>query len=67
MYISIYNIRRNNLEACPHGFHSSLRNWLAETILSHTVGGKVERAYHRTDYLEQRRVYMDKWAAYVTG
>ncbi|WP_375703689.1 tyrosine-type recombinase/integrase [Bartonella sp. AD13SXNS] len=64
------------LEARPHGFRSSLRNWLAETtdapyevaetILSHTVGGKVERAYRRTDYLEQRRVYMDKWAAYVT-
>ncbi len=70
-------MRDNNLEACPHGFRSSLRNWLAETtdasyevaetILAHTVGGKVERAYRRTDYLEQRRVYMDKWAAYVTG
>ncbi len=65
------------LEACPHGFRSSLRDWLAETtdapyevaetILAHTVGGQVERAYRRTDYLEQRRVYMDKWAAYVTG
>ncbi|WP_273755712.1 site-specific integrase [Bartonella sp. MM73XJBT.G] len=65
------------LEARPHGFRSSLRDWLAETtdapyevaetILAHTVGGKVERAYRRTDYLEQRRVYMDKWAAYVTG
>ncbi|WP_375631944.1 MULTISPECIES: tyrosine-type recombinase/integrase [unclassified Bartonella] len=70
-------MRDNKLEACPHGFRSSLRDWLAETtdapyevaetILSHTVGGKVERAYRRTDYLEQRRVYMDKWAAYVTG
>ncbi|WP_273755850.1 site-specific integrase [Bartonella sp. MM73XJBT.G] len=65
------------VEARPHGFRSSLRDWLAETtdapyevaetILSHTVGGKVERSYRRTDYLEQRRVYMDKWAAYVTG
>ncbi|UNE54981.1 tyrosine-type recombinase/integrase [Bartonella machadoae] len=65
------------LDACPHGFRSSLRDWLAETtdapfevaetILGHTVGGKVERAYRRTDYLEQRRVYMDKWAAYVTS
>ncbi len=70
-------MKRIGLETCPHGFRSSLRNWLAETtdapyevaetILSHTVGGKVERAYRRTDYLEQRRVYMDKWAAYVTG
>ncbi|EJF98597.1 hypothetical protein MEI_00420 [Bartonella vinsonii subsp. arupensis Pm136co] len=65
------------LEARPHGFRSSLRDWLAETtdapfevaetILGHVVGGQVERAYRRTDYLEQRRVYMDKWAAYVTG
>ncbi|QEE09451.1 prophage integrase IntA [Bartonella kosoyi] len=70
-------MRKNKIEACPHGFRSSLRDWLAETtdapyevaetILAHTVGGQVERAYRRTDYLEQRRVYMDKWAAYVTG
>ncbi|WP_375650212.1 MULTISPECIES: tyrosine-type recombinase/integrase [unclassified Bartonella] len=70
-------MRKNKIEACPHGFRSSLRDWLAETtdapyevaetILSHTVGGQVERSYRRTDYLEQRRVYMDKWAAYVTG
>ncbi|EJF87396.1 tyrosine-type recombinase/integrase [Bartonella rattimassiliensis] len=73
----MYDMQKTGLNACPHGFRSSLRNWLAETtdapyevaetILSHTVGGKVERAYHRTDYLEQRRVYMDKWAAYITG
>ncbi|WP_409362043.1 tyrosine-type recombinase/integrase [Bartonella heixiaziensis] len=70
-------MQQTRLEARPHGFRSSLRDWLAETtdapyevaetILGHTVGGKVERAYRRTDYLEQRRVYMDKWAAYVTG
>ncbi|EJF87634.1 hypothetical protein ME1_01003 [Bartonella vinsonii subsp. arupensis OK-94-513] len=70
-------MQKIGLEACPHGFRSSLRDWLAETtdapfevaetILGHTVGGKVERAYRRTDYLEQRRVYMDKWAAYVMG
>ncbi|WP_375693865.1 tyrosine-type recombinase/integrase, partial [Bartonella sp. AD24XZML] len=70
-------MQQTGLKACPHGFRSSLRDWLAETtdapyevaetILAHTVGGKVERAYRRTDYLEQRRVYMDKWAAYVTG
>ncbi|GAA5100808.1 tyrosine-type recombinase/integrase [Bartonella acomydis] len=70
-------MQKIGLDACPHGFRSSLRDWLAETtdapyevaetILAHTVGGQVERAYRRTDYLEQRRVYMDKWAAYVTG
>ncbi|OLL39008.1 hypothetical protein AT245_06250 [Bartonella henselae] len=70
-------MQQTGLNACPHSFRSSLCNWLAETtdapyevaetILSHTVEGQVERAYRRTDYLEQRRVYMDKWAAYVTG
>ncbi len=70
-------MQQAGLAACPHGFRSSLRDWLAETtdapyevaetILAHTVGGKVERAYRRIDYLEQRHVYMDKWAAYVTG
>ncbi len=60
-------MQQTGLNACPHGFRSSLRDWLAETILSHTVGGQVERSYRRTDYLEQRRVYMNKWAAYVTG
>ncbi|WP_244614033.1 tyrosine-type recombinase/integrase [Bartonella kosoyi] len=62
-------MQQTGLNACRHGFRSSLRDWLAETtdapyevaetILSHTVGGQVERAYRRTDYLEQRRVYMD--------
>ncbi len=69
-------MKKTGLEACPHGFRSSLRDWLAETtnapyevaetILGHTVGGKVERAYRRTDYLEQRRIFMDRWASYVT-
>ncbi|EJF82572.1 hypothetical protein MCW_01639 [Cardidatus Bartonella washoeensis 085-0475] len=70
-------MRKTGFEACPHGFRSNLRDWLAETtdtsfevaesILGHTVGGKVERAYRRTDYLEQRHVLIDKWAAYVTS
>ncbi|MCZ2203322.1 tyrosine-type recombinase/integrase [Bartonella sp. A05] len=65
------------LEARPHGFRSSLRDWLAEatdapydvaeTILGHVVGGKVERAYRRTDFIEQRRVLMERWALHVTG
>ncbi len=70
-------MQQTGLKACPHGFRSSLRDWLAETtdapyeiaetILGHVVGVQVERAYSRTDYLEQCRVYMDKWAAYITG
>lgn len=70
-------MERAGLEARPHGFRSSLRDWLAEVTdtphevaegcLAHVVGGTVERAYRRTDYLEQRRVVMARWAKHVTG
>lgn len=60
----------------PHGFRTSFRTWaqdtdqpwdVAETILAHTIGGKVERSYARSDLLDRRRIVMDKWAAFVTG
>lgn len=70
-------MERREMEARPHGFRSSLRNWLAEatdaphevaeSCLAHVVGGTVERAYRRTDYLDQRRVLMARWAKLVTG
>lgn len=70
-------MERRGMEARPHGFRSSLRDWIAETTetshdvaetcLGHTVGGSVERAYRRTDFLEQRRVLMERWAQHVTG
>jgi integrase len=71
------HMERAGLEARPHGFRSSLRDWLAEatdaphevaeTMLGHTVGGSVERAYRRTDYIEQRRVLVERWARHATG
>lgn len=70
-------MERMKLDARPHGFRSSLRDWLAEatdtthevaeSCLSHVVGGSVERAYRRTDYLDQRRIVMARWAKHVTG
>jgi len=76
MTLSMY-MKRQGLEARPHGFRTSLRVWLAEqtdasrevaeTTLAHTVGGKVERAYRRTDFLEQRRKYLEAWAQFVSG
>ncbi|WP_085307655.1 tyrosine-type recombinase/integrase [Planktotalea arctica] len=66
---------RRGLEARPHGFRSSMRVWLAEatnaphdvaeTCLAHVAGGKVERAYKRTDFLEQRRVLMERWCDFL--
>ena len=70
-------MERRQMAARPHGFRSSLRDWLAEateaphevaeTMLGHAVGGLVERAYRRTDFLDQRRALLERWAAHVTG
>lgn len=70
-------MERREMAARPHGFRSSLRDWIAEatdtphdiaeTALGHTVGSAVERAYRRTDFLEQRRLLMARWAQHVTG
>jgi integrase len=70
-------MERRGMEARPHGFRSSLRDWIAdatdtphdiaEACIAHTVGSKTERAYRRTDYLDQRRVLMERWAKHVTG
>jgi integrase len=60
-----------------HGLRSSFRDWcaectsvpreLAEESLAHRVGNAVERAYRRTDLLEQRRQLMEAWAQYCSG
>jgi integrase len=70
-------MERRKLEERPHGFRSSLRTWLAEvtdaphevaeTVLGHVAGTSVQRAYRRTDYLEQRRVLLERWAGHCTG
>lgn len=62
---------RRGMKERPHGFRSSFRDWtaeatktpheVAETCLGHVAGGKVERAYRRTDFLEQRRALMERW------
>jgi len=71
------HMERRGLDARPHGFRTSLRTWLAETtdaphevaetMLAHVVDGSVVRAYRRTDFLEQRRVLIERWADHVTG
>ncbi len=55
-----------------HGFRASFRTWaeevatfphaVIEQAMGHQVGGKVERAYRRTDLLEKRRELLDSWA-----
>ncbi|MEA1072185.1 tyrosine-type recombinase/integrase [Sphingomonas sp. LY160] len=60
-----------------HGFRSSFRDWAAETMrfpgelaeaaLAHTIQNKVEAAYRRTNYLDQRRSLMEAWASFIMG
>ena len=70
-------MRDRKMAARPHGFRSSLRDWIAETTntpydvaemtLGHLGGGKVERAYKRTDFFDQRRGVLEKWSRHITG
>ncbi|MBO9510606.1 site-specific integrase [Erythrobacter sp. A6_0] len=67
-------MRDMSLEAVPHGFRSSFRDWvseetdyprdIAEAALAHTIRDKTEAAYRRGKLLEKRRRLMGEWAAY---
>ena len=63
------------VEAVPHGFRSTFRDWAAEqtnypdeirkAASGHSVGDAVKEAYQRTDLLEKRRRLMNEWAHYL--
>jgi len=67
--------RELTVDAVPHGFRSSFRDWAAEqTTYSdeirkaasmHAVGDAVKAAYQRTDLLEKRRRLMIDWAKFI--
>jgi integrase len=60
-----------------HGFRSSFMDWVAEVhphrlleaerALDHQIGNQVQRAYLRTDFLEQRRELAELWAGHLRG
>ena len=70
-------LKRLGLEARPHGYRSSFRDWcaeatdtpreIAESALGHVTGSSAERAYRRTDYLEQRLALMRWWAKVISS
>ena len=70
-------MRELGLDAVPHGFRSSFRDWavectnaphaVMEAALARTVPNKTEAAYNRTDLFERRRALMEQWAAYLAG
>jgi integrase len=67
-------MRRMEVDAVPHGFRSTFRDWarertnyprdLAEQALAHALDNKVEAAYRRGDALEKRRDMMAAWASF---
>lgn len=58
-----------------HGSRTTFRTWaadsarapreVAELSLAHVTGSRVERAYQRSDLLEQNRELLDAWAGYL--
>jgi integrase len=61
-------------ELTVHGFRSSFRDWaaerttfpaeVAEMVLAHAVGDKVEAAYRRGDLFQKRQQLSDAWAKF---
>jgi len=70
-------MRRMKVDAVPHGFRSTFRDWaaekteylrdVAEMALAHMIGDKVEAAYRRGDLFTKRTSMMSEWANFVNG
>ncbi|MDE0008966.1 MAG: tyrosine-type recombinase/integrase [Gammaproteobacteria bacterium] len=68
-------MRDLRIDAVPHGFRSSFRDWAAEqtdtphavmeAALAHAIQNQVEAAYARSDLLDRRRTLMQEWADYL--
>ena len=64
------------VDAVPHGFRSSFRDWAAEctdaphavmeAALAHVVPNATVAAYARSDLFNRRRVLMEQWADYLS-
>ncbi|MDE0420869.1 MAG: site-specific integrase [Gammaproteobacteria bacterium] len=68
-------MRGLRIDAVPHGFRSSFRDWAAECTeaprevcelaLAHVNSDRTEAAYRRSDLFERRRTLMQQWADYL--
>ena len=68
-------MEREGYEARPHGFRATFRSWaeectdtpfeVKEACLGHVVNKGVVRAYQRGERLEQRRVLLARWSAFL--
>jgi len=65
-------MRRMKVDAVPHGFRSTFRDWAGESTsyprevcehaLAHKLADGVEAAYQRGDMLQKRAAMMKDWA-----
>lgn len=70
-------LRDMGVDAVPHGFRSTFRDWvaeqthwsaeLAEAALAHVINDKTVAAYQRGSMLEKRAQLMASWADYCAG
>jgi len=70
-------MRRMSVNATPHGFRSTFRDWVSETTayphevaemaLAHVIPSPVERAYRRGALLTKRTRLMAEWAKFCTN
>ena len=68
-------VKELGIEAVPHGFRSSFRDWAAECssaprevcelALAHVNNDQTEAAYRRSDLFDLRRKLMEDWEAYL--
>ena len=68
-------MRRMQVDAVPHGFRSTFRDWcsertnyprdVAEMALAHAISNKVEAAYRRGDLFVKRTGLMEDWANFI--
>lgn len=69
--------RRMKVEAVPHGFRSTFRDWaseatnypreVAEMALAHTIPNATEAAYRRGDLFAKRAQMMTAWAKWCSN
>jgi integrase len=75
MLMTLRRMGRGDLTA--HGFRSTFRDWaaeqtnfpreVAEAVLAHAIGDRVEAAYRRGDLFEKRKKIMEAWAGYCAS
>ena len=73
--LNLLKTKFSELRITVHGFRSTFRTWAEEAgiyshhaiefCLAHELPTKVEKAYLRSDLIEQRKIIMNDWENYL--